>query len=55
MKAALMTSWNVGHNDALVSSKSFADIGILHKKAPQADRNQVISMCAKCVIPSVTV
>lgn len=55
IKVARITSWNVQHNDALVSGKSFADIGILQNKAPNPDRNQVICMCAKCVMPSATV
>lgn len=33
IKVAQITSWNVEHNDALVSSNSFADIGILQKKS----------------------
>lgn len=57
IKVAQMTSWNVAHSDALVSRKSLADIGILQKKRkyPEPDRNQIICMCTKCVMPSVTV
>ena len=58
IKVAQMTSWNVERNDAPVSCKSRADIGILlekKKKAPKPDRNQVICMCTKRVIPSVSV
>ena len=49
IKVAQMTSWNVEHNDALESSKSFADIGILKKKKHLSLTGIKSSACAQSV------
>lgn len=49
IKVAQMTSWNVEHNDALESSKSFADIGILQEKKHLSLTGIKSSACAQSV------